>query len=355
MKEEGKFSREQPMEKQYSIKTHPLPEVYEYFCEGGTYGVERAVAVACEGRIRMRQPETRGEGFCDCYGNVVVPCIYDWVRDYCSDISIAGVRGTGRYVDGIYNCSWYGGIDRKGELVIPAVYDWLDDLVEGYTVGERNKKWGMMDKNGVVVAPFIYEDAFRQSDWRGVMYIVDKDGKYGVLGAAGKELVPCSYHNWGDALEKLPEGYLDSAEPEQGERGVFPYEPLRLGPFHFVRAEHEEPYMEPGYYKAVMADRDADVVSPEEYESMRTEYEMRSKECGYKIGLADEAGTIVLPAEYEEVHYAYGKGPKGFTARNGERWYFIELVCGEREDFHENGGHAGEARGGDCAGISISE
>ncbi len=50
-----------------------------------------------------------------------------------------------------------GAIDQKGKLIIPCEYWALSDFSHGYAIASRNKKMGLIDLNGKVVLPFVYE------------------------------------------------------------------------------------------------------------------------------------------------------------------------------------------------------
>lgn len=326
------------MKQKYSIKIHSLPVGYEYFCEvwinSATYREGYFYAQALDNRIRIKQPETRAEGFCDCYGNLIVPPIYYSAGEYYSGISIVSIE-IPSYIneEGEYIHRLFGGIDMDGNVVIPIEYGWLDDMVSGYAPASRNGKWGMIDKNGAIAAPFIYDHILTGHGGDVYYYrenfplVVEKDDKYGCISRDGREIVPCIYDQKtaGSMGYKILNNDSDEFIPKYN---VFPYEIFKLGPFHFIRDDFEKP-KEPDYYKILKADSDADILSPEEYKRELIEYQITLEDNRYKIGLADEDGNIILPPKYEYVRYAHGDGPKGFTARNDGRWYFIELICDE--------------------------
>lgn len=320
------------MRKGYSIRVHPLPEGYRYI----DYGLEDSypyfVAEAIDGRIHIRQPETEGEGFCDCYGSIVVPCIYDRVRPYSCGISVVrnDVRRKGARRDGI---RWlHGGIDMQGKVVIPIRYEWLGDFVEGFAPACDGGKWGILDSTGADATPFCYDkivshlEELPSGRWRDEPYVAKLNGKFGCLAWNGDVVAPfvhdnpySAYHAGYDAL------YEEFGEIVPPSPRAFPYESLKLGPFSFVRAEFPRPTM-PDYHRILTADGDADILPVEEYERRMREYEEAQQEGRLGLGLADEQGNVVLSPEYRDVEYARGEGPKGMTARKGDRWYFIELI-----------------------------
>ena len=87
----------------------------------------------------------------------------------------------------------YGLIDRAGKMVVKPVYDNLFGVKPGETAcpAEKDGKWGCIDAVGNVIVPLLYDESFaRLGDGRAV---VTRDGREGLLGEDGSELLPAVY------------------------------------------------------------------------------------------------------------------------------------------------------------------
>ena len=124
-------------------------------------------------------------------GEIVVPCIYDFVQDFIE--GFAGVKLGGKY----------GFIDKTGKVVIPIIYDRILYFSEGLAavgIGDYTKeKWGFVDKTGKVVIPIIYDAAFYFIEGLAIV----RDGKFGFIDKTGKVVVPCIY----DFVNNFSEGF----------------------------------------------------------------------------------------------------------------------------------------------------
>lgn len=117
----------------------------------------------------------------------------------------------------------YGFLNGYGQVVIPAVYEDVKDFVDGYAVVLQNRKWGMIDVNGKVTLPIensgVY-DCYATKDGRTALVVHGKqvtdyvynndivliDGLYkayrygmgtGVLNAQGAVVIPMQYKSVG--------------------------------------------------------------------------------------------------------------------------------------------------------------
>lgn len=98
-------------------------------------------------------------------GQLVIPCIYDWVGSFSNGL----VR--------IKHSDKYGFIDTSGKLVVPS-YDDAQDFSEGYARVEQNGKLGFIDTKGQLVIPCIYDWVGSFSDGFAV---VEQNHKFGSI------------------------------------------------------------------------------------------------------------------------------------------------------------------------------
>ena len=58
----------------------------------------------------------------------------------------------------------YGTINRKGEVVVPCIYNWITDFSEGLTKIEKGKSWSIINQEGKVIVA----DCDRSTQWSKV-------------------------------------------------------------------------------------------------------------------------------------------------------------------------------------------
>lgn len=86
----------------------------------------------------------------------------------------------------------YGYVNEQGAEQIPVEYDYLYSFENGITIAKKDEWYGAIDLNNNTVIPFSlpYEDVrgFRN----GRAAVKNASGKWGVIDATGKEIVPCT-------------------------------------------------------------------------------------------------------------------------------------------------------------------
>ena len=108
----------------------------------------------------------------------------------------------------------FGFIDKTGILVIPAIYDIIDDnpftfdvpdsFHDGRAVVKKDGKFGMIDTAGNIIVPIIYDhiryfiDNDNYNIYNGTV-VARKDGKFGIIDYyTGDVVVPLIYDDIGD-------------------------------------------------------------------------------------------------------------------------------------------------------------
>ena len=142
-------------------------------------------------------------GFIDKTGKLIIAAEYDEVVHFTSGLAM--VRKGGRT----------GYIDKSGKLAIPLAYLEATPFNEkGFAAvsigskpvaappaqkgkpapptGPGERKWGIIDRQNNKIVPTIY-DQISPDITKGGLIMVVKDGSYGYIDAAGKEVIPPKY------------------------------------------------------------------------------------------------------------------------------------------------------------------
>ena len=95
----------------------------------------------------------------------------------------------------------YGVMNKNGVMVIPTQYNYISLPSEGLLIVENElRKTGYMDMEGKVKIGFQFDDA-----WRFVngIALIKQNGKYGFIDKEGRIIIPCRYDNASDFSEGL--------------------------------------------------------------------------------------------------------------------------------------------------------
>ena len=117
---------------------------------------------------------------------VVVPAQYKSIRKPKEFLAAA------QSCKKVSNKFLWGFVDTNNNVIIPFIYLAVHDFSEGIACVTLNgKKWGGINKKGVVVIPFSYDYPFIFKNGCGV---IRKGDKYGVIDRLGHELLPAMYN-----------------------------------------------------------------------------------------------------------------------------------------------------------------
>ena len=103
----------------------------------------------------------RKSGFVDAHGNVVVAARFDMAGPFHDGVAQVGdldPDGTPA-VPGIVKRR-VGFINTSGDMVTPLCFDYARDFSDGRAAVMVGKKWGFIDRNGVVVIKPQYDAAW---------------------------------------------------------------------------------------------------------------------------------------------------------------------------------------------------
>jgi len=178
-------------------------------------------------------------GYLDTLGNTVVDPIYDFARDFKSEIGIVRLAGKWGVVgvngkelmpcasdnlefldnteDKILKVSMnrqkYGLIDTLGQVTVDLLYDEIGEFCEDRLAVRKGNKWGFVDKYGREVIPCRFNKVVNFSDG----YATVKLGtKWGLIDKLGDTQLPFEYSNLGNHSDGLVwfrgisgRGYMD--------------------------------------------------------------------------------------------------------------------------------------------------
>ena len=165
-------------------------------------------------------------GIVDKNGKEIVPVKYDYIGYFSGGIAEVNTGGKWEYdeydMPDVYGGLW-GVIDKTGKEIIPLKYDYVmtDSFAKyGYIVVETNKKFGVVNAAGVLIAPARY-DFIKPSSTEAGIAVVNIGGKYNEVFSdlafnpygggsqgfinykTGKEITPVQYANVSDFNEGI--------------------------------------------------------------------------------------------------------------------------------------------------------
>jgi len=121
-------------------------------------------------------------GYIDSHGQYIIEPIYDRVdKWFCGD----GENFTSVMHDG----KW-GLVDRKGKVVYPFLADWAICFTDGFAPYEISGKYGFINRKLDVIVKPQYDEVFNIHDG---LVSVKKNNKWGVINSSGEIIVPIQY------------------------------------------------------------------------------------------------------------------------------------------------------------------
>lgn len=177
------------------------------------------VAYPSDGRVLV----TRGDkmGFTDLQGREVIPTTLRYAGSFSEGCAPVVVEAD----SGRWGCTF---IDTMGRILFPPTFDNLQPFTCGYALVCREGKWGVMDHQGNIVLPIVYDQVSTAFDTllfagtargmalfdkqmhqltepvytttRGISddrILVERDGRQGFLDRTGREVIPCIYDEVG--------------------------------------------------------------------------------------------------------------------------------------------------------------
>lgn len=216
--------------------------------------------------------------------------------------------------------SLYGYVNEKNEVVIEPIYErGLNDVIintdeKDSICLKKEGKWGLVDKNGNILVPFLSDRAF--SNLKTPLPF-EKDGLYGYKNAIGEVMIPAQY----DSAKIASKGNCIVSKDgswgminTKGET-IIPIEyktwkELRKYRFRLSNEEKEDKWILKKKDKFGMINSDGEWEIPQKYDQLkklgkrqlfRPRY-IEVKDKG-KYGLFDLDGNLILPIENDSIIY----------------------------------------------------
>ena len=216
----------------------------------------------------------------------------------------------------------YGVINTEGTIVVPAIYDDMSSFTDGGGMArvELDEKKGYINPNGETIIPIIYD----KIGWEGEGLIdACKDGKYGYIDTKGNVIIPFEYQfasgfNGGIAIVRKDNNYGCINTKNET---VIPFEYFNMEGFKDGMCKVEK------LGKRGYIDNENKVVIPIEYDQFgyRWKNGMISAQKDGKWGVINTKNEVIVPFEYDNgpelcngIYLAKKDGKYGYLNENGE-------------------------------------
>ena len=245
-------------------------------------------------------------GFVDCYGNEVVPCVYDKAGEFRDGIAPVYIKGKG----------W--GIISKDEVLVAPKYLFPHPQVgsaiwgqhqDGFVVFKNSDgKYACLSKEDKWVAPFEYDGITLDGFSHEGSICVKKSGLSGLLDKDGKEILPCKYKSISKFENGVASVEIDGNKCWINKEGNEVSQP-EVTETKSVFEEYEVVERD-GKYGIV--DKDGNAITPFKYDRIETQNVYRPNIIrffgGYVVvtinnlrGLVNEKGEEVVPCKHEVI------------------------------------------------------
>lgn len=150
------------------------------------------------------------KGYVNLSGDIVISPGYSWAWFFRD-----GLASVAKKIDKEPR-SRYGIIDRNGKIVIPIIYEFIDVIHSCFFAAKKDGKWGYINEKGDVIVDYIFE-APNQSVFPPNVCMAVLNGKAGLLDEKGQWILPASYdkvYQGGEVLIALAKkgkvGFVDA-------------------------------------------------------------------------------------------------------------------------------------------------
>jgi hypothetical protein len=264
-------------------------------------------------------------GLLDVNGEILVPLKYSFISNFVNNLAVVVIDGK------------YGIIDEKGNEVIPPMYDGLisymgfpildqksfsEGLIAAKITQNGSSKWGFIDLENKVVAPFKYEIVSNFDD--GLATVGEKIANktavnYGFINKKGEEIIPPKY----DLANKFNEG-LSKVILNGNTRFIDKNDKIVLSVEYDYATNFDNGVAIVGNNKQPNTGKYYTLINTKGIEILPMKYDfienfkdgLARVERNGKFGFIDYAGNLAIPIEYSEASqfengYAYVGNSEG--------------------------------------------
>jgi len=230
------------------------------------------------------------------------------------------------------NGKW-GIIDMEGKMLIPVIYDQIDNFSEGYAKVTLNGKNGYVSTDAKIILPIEFEQA---GNFKNGKAEVKKNGKWGIINHKGEEIIPIKYDQIRftnneniliiaeNSNGQLQYGFLDLRN--KGEQKINPNKYSSVSSV-FINGLLE---VAKNDKKGFINENGEEVISAEYDEVGTTEEEPIVVRKGEKWGYVDKSGKIIIPFIYDSAE-GFGTTGQARVEKEGEKYYINKTGRKEKQ------------------------
>lgn len=267
-------------------------------------------------------------GYIDTADKIVVPLIFDEIRNYNFGLAAAKVGN-----------SW-GFIDKKGNWIIDRKFMEGADFNELGLSGVMHKnKWGVINRNGTVIVPFKYNKNWEFSFSKDSLILVSEpknsfsfEDLWGIYDITGRLIIPVIYDDIDYSYSDLWQ--LNESNPYlnvcyKGKWGVIDKNNKIIVPFKYETKECIRKFKN-GYATVkvnekwgVVNEKGIEIIPPKFDQIKEHSLGCFAVKIKIKWGVVDLNDSLIIPVEYEDINHV---GKKYWAAKKEGHWGVIDTT-----------------------------
>lgn len=231
----------------------------------------------------------------------------------------------------------FGVINKEGKIVAPIIYDQIWEFIDGNAIVKLDDKWGYINANGETIIPIVYDDIDYVNDG---LICACKDGKYGFIDINENVIIPFEYSKaigFKDGIAIVRKGNNYGCINTNNET-VIPFEYFQMESFKNGICKVEK------LGKSGYIDTKNNAVIPIEYDQFGYGWKdgMITAQKDGKWGVINTKNEVIVPFEYDNgpelyngIYLAKKDGKYGYLNENGE--VVIPFIYDRADGFYCDG------------------
>jgi len=231
----------------------------------------------------------------------------------------------------------FGVINREGKIVAPIIYDQIWEFIDGNAIVKLDDKWGYINAKGETIIPIVYDNIDYVSDG---LICACKDGQYGFIDINENVIIPFEYSRaigFNDGIAIVRKGNNYGCINTNNET-VIPFEYFQMESFKNGICKVEK------LGKSGYIDTKNNAVIPIEYDQFGYGWKdgMISAKKDGKWGVINTKNEVIVPFEYDNgpelyngIYLAKKDGKYGYLNANGE--VVIPFIYDRADGFYCDG------------------